>query len=48
MPLLANIPSAVFNSSVPPLIDFAVAPIVKMPSPSYETDVLVVDAVFDI
>ena len=48
IPLLAKMPSAVFSSAVPPLTDFAVAPMVRMPSPNCATDVLVVDAVFAI
>ena len=48
IPLFARIPSAVFNSTVPPLTDFAVAPMVRIPSPSCATEVLVVDAVFAI
>ena len=48
MPLLARMPSAVFNSAVPPLTVLAVAPMVRMASPSWATEVLVVDAVLDI
>ena len=48
IPLLARRPSAVFSSAVPPLMDFAVAPIVSIPSPSCATDVLLLDAVFAI
>ena len=48
IPLFARIPSAVLSSAVPPLIDLAVAPMVRIPSPSWATDVLVLDAVFAI
>ena len=48
IPLLAKIPSAVFSSAVPPFTDFAVAPMVRIPSPSCATEVLVLDAVFAI
>ena len=48
IPLLARIPRAVFSSAVPPLMDFAVAPMVRIPSPNCATDVFVVDAVFAI
>lgn len=40
--------SAVFNSAVPPLMDLAVAPMVRIPSPNCDTEVLVLDAVFAI
>ena len=48
IPLLARMPSAVLSSAVPPLIDLAVAPMVRIPSPNCATDVFVVDAVFAI
>ena len=48
MPLLARMPRAVFSSAVPPFTVFAVAPMVRIPSPSCATDVLVVEAVFAI
>ena len=48
IPLLARIPSAVLSSAVPPLMDLAVAPMVRIPSPSCATDVFVVDAVLAI
>ena len=34
IPLSANIPNAVFNSTVPPAKSFAVPPTVNIPSPS--------------
>ena len=48
IPLLARMPSAVLSSAVPPLMDLAVAPMVRIPSPNCATDVFVVDAVFAI
>ena len=48
MPLLARMPRAVFNSAVPPLTLLAVAPIVRMASPSWATEVFVVEEVLAI
>ena len=48
IPLLARIPRAVLSSAVPPLMDLAVAPMVRIPSPNCATDVLVLDAVLAI
>ena len=48
IPLLAKMPRAALSSAVPPLMDLAVAPMVRIPSPSCATEVLVLDAVLAI
>ena len=48
IPLSAKIPSAAFNSVVPPASPFAVPPTASTASPNCATDVLDIDAVFAI